>query len=202
MVLTYLKLLQIPSPPSIYIEQALLHQKEELTGACEGGGVGDTINKEYTHRTVTKDGISYTSRRQRRFPLGEDFDQWCKQHIDTNCFYGSICTNEGADPYHGPHIDPYRNYGLLYVIDTGGPDVKTSWWKKPNNPIMYPRREYPPLLYEDYSNLEMIESITMDLNTWYLINVRVMHSVENVLHRRITIQTSLNDSSYLESLVL
>lgn len=202
MILTYLPLPHIPSPPDHYIEQALVHQTAMLEGAFEGGGFGSSIDIGYITRSVVRDGQTYQSRRQRRFILPEDFTQWCKDNIDPGCYNGSICTNEGVDPYHGPHIDPYRNYGLLYVVDAGGENVITSWWQKKDCPTMYSLQEYPPLMYDDYGNLDPLESLSMLPNTWYLINVRVLHSVENITHRRITLQCAINDSSSLESAVL
>ena len=204
MALTYLPLPHILPPPKDCIDQALLHQEAMLAGAYEGGGnpQQDSTAFDYINRSVIKDGKSYKSRRQRRFPLADEFTQWCKENIDLECFNGSICTNEGNEPFHGPHIDPYRNYGLLYVVDTGGPTVTTSWWQKKDSPIMYSLEDYPPLLYHDYTDLDLLNSVSMKVGMWYVINVRVLHSVENLKSRRITIQCSLNDVSRLESAVL
>lgn len=204
MALTYLTLPHIPHPPVAYIEQAMVHREQCFSGALEGGGNPqlDPVAFAYINRSVMKDGKSYKSRRGQRFPLLDQFTQWCKENIDPECLNGSIHINEGIDPYHGPHLDPYRNYGLLYLIDTGGPTVTTSWWQKKDSPFMYSLKDYPAIVFEDYTNLELYDSTTFELGIWYLINTRALHSVENIEHRRIAIQCDLNDASRLESAVL
>lgn len=204
MLLTYMPLPHIPPPPEDCISQALLHQEAMLAGAYEGGGnpQQDSTAFDYINRSVMKDGKSYKSRRGRRFPFPDQFTQWCKENIDPECIHGSIHVNEGIDPFHGPHLDPYRNYGLLYLVDLGGSNVVTSWWKKQNSPIMYSLEDYPAIVFEDYTNLELYDSTIFEIGIWYLINTRVLHSVENIEHRRIAIQCNLNDASRLESAVL
>jgi len=192
-MLTYKKL-DLPPPPLMYIKLAKHH--------VEHGGILDTYDdpaktkSSYTNRKVILNGKAYDTRRQRKWALNDAFQEWCKTNLDPGCYDGSVATNEGSDPYHGPHCDAGRNYGLLWVVDTGGPDVTTSWWKDPELPLEMPEAVYP-IIWADYDQVELVDRVSMQPGSWYLINVRVFHSVENIEHTRITLQSSLRDASRL-----
>ncbi len=175
----------LPSPPEQYIKQSLTYHSQDLSDAFGSPSF-------YSSRSVIKDGISYQTRSQKRIPLEGEFTEWCHVNIDPMCYHCSICVNDGPGPYHGPHTDPYRDYGLLYVTDTGGPSVTTSFWQKKDFPVTYPR-DSQQFVTEDYSNdLILINQVILQPNQWYLLNTRVIHSVENVASRRISLQCSLD----------
>jgi len=186
MTITCLPLPFLSSPPEQYVEQSLEYKTQELSNAFGSPSF-------YSSRMVAKDGVLYQTRSQKRIPLEGDFTEWCHENIDPKCYHCSICVADGPGPYHGPHVDPYRDYGLLYVTDTGGSSVTTSFWQKKNSPMIYPR-DTEQFVSEDYSDeLILIDRFVLQPNQWYLLNTRIIHSVENATSRRISLQCSLDD---------
>ena len=186
MIITCLPLPNIPSPPEKYVEESLTYLTRELDHAHRSP-------EFYTARTITKDGESYQSRSQKRIPLEGEFTKWCQTNIDPACYHCSICVTEGPSPYQGPHADPLRDYGLLYVTDTGGKSVTTSFWQKQGSLLVYPRSTHPYLTTDYTSDLELVNQFVLEPNQWYLLNTRIIHSVENLASRRISLQCSIDD---------
>ena len=75
---------------------------------------------------------------------------------------------------------------LLYNIDTGGPEAATTLWQQQN----FPLHRDPGLSIENTSDLTKVCEVVGPTG-WYLINARILHSVENVTAPRINIQISM-----------
>ena len=86
----------------------------------------------------------------------------------------------------GIHTDKLSEFILLYNIETGGPDAATTLWQQQNFPLY---RE-PGLSIENTVDLTKVCQVVGPTG-WYLINARILHSVENVITPRINIQISL-----------
>jgi hypothetical protein len=189
MTITCLAMPNVPAPPEQYIKESLTYLTRELTGSYP-------LPDAYRSRTVTKNGQTYQSRSQQRIQLDDVFTDWCQTNIDPKCYHCSICVTDGPGPYQGPHCDPLRDYGLLYITDPGGISVTTSFWHKEGSELVYPRdpRETYPFIRLDYGNdLKLVTQVVLEPNQWYLLNTRVIHSVENATSRRISLQCSLDD---------
>lgn len=57
------------------------------------------------------------------------------------------------------------DYKLNYLLDLGGNEVVTKWW----------------------DNDEVVHQQLLETNTWYSLNVKVPHNVENVTSPRVSI---------------
>ncbi len=79
-----------------------------------------------------------------------------------------------------PHIDKGRTLGAMFVVDTGGINTTTTFYKSPSD-------GYTPqqTLMVDYNELESTYSIKTLKDQWYLIDVQQFHSVENIETHRI-----------------
>jgi hypothetical protein len=44
---------------------------------------------------------------------------------------------------------------------------------------------------KSYDELEMVETVKLEANQWYILNARAIHSVENMTSPRISIQAAL-----------
>lgn len=87
----------------------------------------------------------------------------------------------------GIHTDLRGDYALLYNLDTGGDSAKLTVWQEPQCPLY---RE-PALTHEDPKSLTVLSEFLGPANCWYLINLRALHSVENIARPRINIQIKL-----------
>jgi hypothetical protein len=115
---------------------------------------------------------------------------WAKENISSTVQdIRFTFTTPGRDRI-GPHIDRTRDYTLIYLLADGGRDHETVFYKKLNDTeIIRPRFDYE----NDYQQLTKIGSIKIPLHTWYLLNARVLHSVENIPNSRIAIQVSFSE---------
>jgi hypothetical protein len=88
----------------------------------------------------------------------------------------------------GVHTDETRHYVLMYNLDNGGGHLK--FWQEKGQPLERDGR----YLVTDYSKLDLVETVETPNNRWYLINARVLHSVEGITSTRINVQVSLNNT--------
>lgn len=76
-----------------------------------------------------------------------------------------------------PHTDRSRSFLLMYLLDTGGNEVETVFYRRRGSDQLV----LPPDSYEhDYQTLDVVHKITVPARTWTLINTSVLHSVENM----------------------
>jgi hypothetical protein len=97
-----------------------------------------------------------------------------------------------AQASHGAHSDATRNYALLYTIDPG--DGYLQFWKDPVQDLELDRG----YLVHDYDNLIKLDRVETPIDTWYLVNGQIIHSVEGLTRTRITLQINLNSLKGLE----
>lgn len=73
------------------------------------------------------------------------------------------------------HTDINTNSKLNYLLQTGGPTVKTRWWNDVNNPT------------------KIIQECKIKKFTWYNLTVNVPHDITEVISPRISI--TIKDTS-------
>ena len=122
--------------------------------------------------------------------LPDNATTWAKENISSTVQdIRFTFTTPGRDRI-GPHIDRSRDYTLIYLLANGSNDHETVFYKKINDAeIIRPRFDYE----NDYQQLIRIGSVKIPLHTWYLLNARVLHSVENIANSRIAIQVSFSE---------
>jgi hypothetical protein len=88
----------------------------------------------------------------------------------------------------GAHRDRARDYALLYVVEDGGNETMTEFYREQGFPL---EREKG---YRTYDNDKLIklDAIHIPLHTWCLLNVKVLHGVRYMKSRRVSIQVGLD----------
>jgi len=86
-----------------------------------------------------------------------------------------------------PHRDPpyYRDKDFIYILDTGGDNVITSWWKlkddaPPDNSFHVPIAE---------EILDEVEAHKTEEDIWYQFDFSEIHSVQNIQRLRVAFVT-------------
>lgn len=185
--------INLPCPPRAIVEQAMCCQND-----INLEPVANKANKfddSYTKRSVRLNGRTHVTRYQRKYVI-PGWQQWCVNEIDPRCYHSGVAVNDGPSAYHGPHADAGRTWAVYYMIETGGSRVTTSWWKHPEHPLILSEDLYPQAAW-DYDDLELVCSEIFQTGHWYLFHARVLHSVEHVVRRRISLQTNLHSISAL-----
>lgn len=189
---------QFMHPPQKFIDKARQLTKELADGTCEQEPINSGLfNKGYTERTYIRHGVETPTRVGRMYSLGDDFIQWVKDYLHPHPDETGLNVLKPFDcPIMGPHIDTKRKYVLFYPIALGGDNVQTVFYKEPGHTIDRSHSLGPSgvgYYVRDYKDLEAIDQINMQIGVWYLMNPKVIHSVENVHGPRSMITVSLPD---------
>lgn len=114
---------------------------------------------------------------------------WAKENITMPYRGINIQVMTGGE-FVVPHIDEIRTGGLNYILQAGGPNVKTKFYK--------PKSEYSNLRATPqtaflYETIEEVHSETLPLNKWHILDVTHIHSVNDLVasDMRISISISL-----------
>ena len=123
-----------------------------------------------------------------RTALLPQLETWLKENItDTASEYAlSVSIVEKNVDTLLPHTDRMRNYTLMYLLNGGGDNHRTVFYKHKNPNLIIERKQNFP-----YSDLVEVDSIVVPLRTWTLLNAQQIHSVENIPGMRLALQLSL-----------
>lgn len=180
--------LSLPLPPQALVDQLVsYHQDQKLAWDPAQRERFKKHETGYLERKLTWQNQEYQTRVQYRYVLPQEILQWIDDHFPRGYLAASLAVSSGQGPLHGPHIDFNRHYIFYLSLDTGGQDVTTSFWRRPNNPVEFLSPEWPGTS-QDYPGLEHIESVVLQPNQWYVLNGWVYHSVENMTGTRLSLQ--------------
>jgi len=119
--------------------------------------------------------------------FNDDFIDWIRSNITSEFQFA----NSGVmffDEPQLPHTDVTRDYVLLYNVETGGEDSEVCFWREKGQSLYRERM----LAVERSPQLELIDRVKGPYDCWYLMNTRIIHSVENVSALRINLQISFD----------
>jgi hypothetical protein len=123
---------------------------------------------------------------------------WCKNNISYNiCDIADIGIQTIRQGNFEPHIDgpsskgQLRHYNLMYMIDTGGQNVKTKIYNSPSELVAKVKQTDYSI---SYAEAELIETFEFQKHTWNLMNNQMFHSVEGITGTRIGLSISFFDA--------
>ena len=79
-----------------------------------------------------------------------------------------------------PHCDRYRKMAINYILQTGGSDVKTSFYKESRA-----SDNLDESANELYDNVTLDFEIQLPAQTWHAYDVQHFHSVRNIANTRL-----------------
>jgi len=125
-----------------------------------------------------------------RWQISQEFERWVSDHICGTYLNVGISVSDPGEftNTHGPHVDETRDAALLWMYDTGGPEVITMFWQQQGQPVVQLQRSNYPT---EYADLIEIDQRHYQSGHWYLLNTHVMHGVENIRSRRVALHVSL-----------
>lgn len=109
--------------------------------------------------------------------------EWLDENIITNM--PSTITRIANGSNLAPHIDRFRNYTLIYVHRSGGENVEIKLFQEIGKPIV---RDERGLHVNDRSRLSNLATVHVTPGSWYLLNAKILHSVENLTSDRWLLQ--------------
>jgi len=188
------KMLSCPPPPQKFVELALaadpsLYKESTKYNYYKPG------KDPHAVRQLVKQGNSIEMVRIPRYVVGDEFDQWVRENLVTDFTAATIAiSHNGNGGSVGPHTDRWRNFVLIYLVQTGGDQARTNFFQQQRHPLI--RDKFA--IVDDYDSLELIESFQLPLNQWVLLNGRILHTVDNIDTVRIAFQIELLDLDQIE----
>lgn len=100
-------------------------------------------------------------------------------------------TDKNRHASYPPHTDRARSIGINYYIDMGGENVQTVFYNKCDPPEEKTGGNVLP-----YETLSVDTQFKFLPNTWYAINTKQYHSVENIETTRCILSLSILDTDF------
>ena len=127
------------------------------------------------------------SNKNKRCHFEPEFLAWIRENI-TPTFQESNSGVMFFDEPQLPHTDLTRDYVLLYNLRPGGKNPILSFWHEEKEELYRDRM----VTSKRGAHLRLIDSIQGPFDCWYLMNTRILHSVENVEELRLNLQISFD----------
>lgn len=193
---TWLPQPHIPHPPQEFIDRAL--QAAPNYRSFNNSALNQ-IDPKYLNRRVVKDDTESSSRIQYGIELGEDWHAWVKANVMTDYISTGARVSAGENTtIHGAHTDCWLFgkpcYKLYYLIDRGGEDAMTYFFKEKGQPVERKGTMENIVFVDDYSQLEIIDEVRFPMNQWVLFNTNILHGVENVIGTRTNLVVIFDDA--------
>lgn len=149
------------------------------------------LRPEYKYRNLERNGQIFPSTRTIRYDLSEKFKEWVKENIVSDSWTEVSVSITPADVGHtmGAHTDFTNEFRLIYVLQEGGPDCRTVYYKEKGQPYHRPGRKW--INIDNFDLLEEQESIRMPRGQWTFTKTQYLHAVENITEDRVAIHVGL-----------
>lgn len=192
-IYTYRLLTDLPPIPDDFLK--------EIAALYTTAGLDPMIaaSSAYAQRQVRIHGQNTKPVFTRRFRLSTDFEQWAASNVVDNfieCIVSHAPANHSG--WQAAHTDWPRKFVLLYVLENGGPNCTTCWYRPTSTQVIQSDQNGQTWVC-DKDDLETVDSIKLPMNTWAVLNGGVLHGVENIQEDRITIQISLESIDSIKS---
>jgi len=135
-------------------------------------------------RTVIKNNHPVPQDQHARFAISPELKSWVDANIRNDYVNIGISYMWDGSAYL-PHTDATRDIALIYVFETGGPDVRTVFYKFKNSDQLHQKNQCWPT---DLDELEELESVIVGPQRWAVLDGLVIHSVEGRTGPRIGLQ--------------
>jgi hypothetical protein len=120
---------------------------------------------------------------------------WLRSNIPGTRDINRFCYQQAyhdTGGYHIVHSDIARNYAINYMIELGGDDAWTSWYKVKGEPEKRDKKVgggYNSSSISNYNNLELLDTVKLKQGKWYVMATDVLHDVGKIvgLRKSITI---------------
>lgn len=178
----------LPHPPALLvkkIDDSFRPAQENFTAESESF-LGIQKSEDWKNQAY-KWIQPMASNKNKRCHFDPDFLLWIRENI-TKDFQESNSGVMFFDEPQLPHTDLTRDYVLLYNLRPGGNKAKLCFWQEAGEELYRERM----VTSSRGEHLKLIDSIEGPFNCWYLMNTRILHSVENVDGLRLNLQISFD----------
>lgn len=187
---------ELPRPPEWLVQQVLdsvdVGYRENRNVQFETRAHTQQEHIDMQIKPFILDGSTHQRAIYRRYELDEQAAQWVRENIGPYSQLGSQLMRDGSA--FTPHTDGGpRRYIANYIIDAGGSEVRTQWFREPGYDLI---REGKPLQFPMAVHLELVKSTVFPSQGWSVIFGKVIHAVTNMTSPRIQISISFSDNEF------
>lgn len=151
---------------------------------------------EYEYRNFTlRDGTEVKTVKSHRYSISKEFDDWVVEHCQLDPAPCGVAVYDDHSSFFAPHVDISRDYTILYMLDLGGSNVETTWYRQHGHNLLRPDLKSvfdPGVITKNFDTLEEIDRVRLPLGRWVCLNAAILHAVENIQGVRVGIQLSSN----------
>jgi hypothetical protein len=152
----------------------------------------DQVKFRATNNLLVLDGKKCTRAIYRRYNISERAGQWVLDNIGPYSQMGAQLMRDG-DAFT-PHTDGGpRRYILNYLIQNGGPEVKTQFFQEPGYELY---RDGPALQIPIAGRLQLVADTIAPEGTWMALYGKVIHAVTNIKSSRIQFSISFSAEEF------
>lgn len=167
--------IDLPPLPERFVQEALIEERTDLIVTS-------------TDRHIEDKGGRYRNARLQRWRLGQDLASWLQSQGIHGFKDVSVQTINQGDTL-GPHTDSWQSCKLFYLLQPGGANVETIWYRQPGKDLI--RKKF--LLIDNTTDLEVVHRMVIPPLQWGFINVQIIHEVRNITACRETFVASFDD---------
>ena len=140
-----------------------------------------------TDRILETGNGTYANAKLTRHPVEDELTDWVRENISDEFTDVSVQVIRDGDTA-GAHTDKLRRFALFYLCQPGGSNVITKWYQQQNHALW--RDEW--VVCSKYDDLEVVHETKIPTNQWFLFNGRLIHDVQNIETKRITVIIGFN----------
>jgi hypothetical protein len=179
-------LINAPSVPEWMLQEA----RDLSTQGKNSDRVINNHGDDFTRRTLYKNGQAYTNSFNWSSMMSDHSLAWVRSNVAANAKdVRSVNTTPGLER-NGAHCDRSRVMTMIYLIDSGGADHQTVFYREKGVTDLI---RLAGTHVDNYNGLEQLASVRLQLNRWNLLYGKVLHSIENIPQGRFSIQVSLDE---------
>jgi hypothetical protein len=194
--LWYYKLLDFPSLPDHLvrrldqlIQEQLLGLPDQVYTPTQPGADGAVNYIQYKNFDHSKHGqIIYHE-------LPKEFIEWIEHNITDTYERVKFSVHHGE--IAPPHTDLLRQFGINYIHQLGGDQVKTVWYQEIGKPVVRDMAQEGRVRQPDYAKLTVLDQVVLPAHQWHVLRTDILHSVENLQHNRIRIAIDLSKEAVM-----
>jgi hypothetical protein len=171
----------LPKIPNDFTQEAITILLDENKAIPSVGELTKELSPKTWFREMTDlDGTVVKGRPNIRFPVSQSFTDWCTDNITSNhagCFANLTYQNqENNGTTTPPHTDASRDFTLIYLLEKSNAYQPTKFWKQAHQPVFRDRSVF----LNNLNDCTLIGEACFEVNKWYLMNARVLHSIHNI----------------------
>jgi len=192
---TWLYMDHLPQPPIWMIDEGIRRARSTFDQFKDWDGK-DQWRQDGTDLII--EGNVMPTRRNQRVDFPE-FEVWVNDNI-TDQWIGPPLAATGpgirvsvpplgsGSTIAGPHCDNPESWGLMYLLDLGGDDVWTKFWREKGKPLnRYGAALGNGIVCNNFDDLILLESVKFPVCRWILLDATILHSIHGITGPRTNI---------------